>query len=265
MSDHIDIPLGDDALHVPISTTDAAWIFMQGGGKGALARIAALEQHRHAMVQGDGRTLPPERQDAKPAPFGGETYDCKCGTRYSYMRDACPSCGLIHPKCDDVAKPGADEAAATMVASLLRNGRYTAASMVERQATEIAALRRELATMTEKYAPRPGMELTWVYETEVVRRKDTICDIEERDKAHAELAEVKELHNYMTFIQVKKERDDATAELAAERAMALLRQIGDPDKASAYHSCIEIDTYCKDGIDGVKWMNEVRALIKEDA
>ena len=31
------------------------------------ARLAALEQHRHAMVQGDGRTLPPEQQDAAQA------------------------------------------------------------------------------------------------------------------------------------------------------------------------------------------------------
>lgn len=76
----------------------------------------------------------PPQQDAKP--YTGST-----------PRD-------FAPLCQGAAKPDADEAAATMVESLRRNERHTAANMVERQAAEIAALHRleEMARLAMEHA-----------------------------------------------------------------------------------------------------------------
>ena len=46
-------------------------------------------------------------------------------------------------------------------------------------------------------------------------------------------------------------------------AVKLLAQIADPEKASAFHSCIEIEPFVKGEIDGIKWMAEARAVMKK--
>jgi hypothetical protein len=44
-------------------------------------------------------------------------------------------------------------------------------------------------------------------------------------------------------------------------AVSLLSQIADPEKAKAFYSCIEIDTYAKDNINGEEWIQQVTGFL----